>query len=787
MQTFEPTFASHATDPRSPRLQVAKLAALTIDERTVTDVTLAGHAYGPPLGSAPVLVVVGGITASALPFGKANGADDGSTTAAQGWWSALDDPELVDLEHTTVLCPAWPGSGSSWADFGAVPGGLSVLGLADLIAAWLDGIGCDAPVDFLGASLGGLVALAFAARHPARCSKVVSISAGLRPDGWGTAVRHLQRELVRDAIRRGDAASGMSHARQLGMLTYRSRDELETRFGKLVPHLERPPVASYLEHHGQRFAREFSAETFLLLSEAIDRCQLGATDAEVASALARIQAEVVVVGVPGDMLFPWPLQVELHRALRASGVRSSLWRLDSQLGHDAFLADQRKLAELLRTARAFAGSSPASSPRLREAREPLREVRVGMIGCGTVGTGLLELLERQRASIGDRFGVDFRVTRIAVRDVGKPRTPLAGSIPITDDPLALVTDPEVDVLVEVAGGEAMDPILRSALAAGKPVVTANKLVLATKLTELSTLATRAETPLYCEAAAAAAIPILRHLSHRADEIDGFSAILNGTTNYVLTRMEQDELPLAEAVRRAQELGFAEADPRADLQGDDAAAKLSILAYRAFGVWHRPGSFPVRGITELEPVDFELAAAMGFRIRSIARARRRAERLELAVEPMLLPAWHLLASVEEEYNAVYLECRASGDLSLFGKGAGGLPTATAVLGDLVDLAQGNSVAWPAPELATETVSSPRRRYVRITVDAHGAAERSPEAHLRRHGLDVLNRAFHREGEHDHFAFVTAACDDAAAGAIERALEQLGRVRRVRVISVADGSI
>src|SRR5262249_22683768 len=160
-----------------------------------------------------------------------------------------------------------------------------------------------------------------------------------------------------------------------------------------------------------------------------------------------------------------------------------------------------------------------------------------------------------------------------------------------------------------------------------------------------------------------------------------------------TRMEQAELSLSDAIAEAQVHGFAEADPSGDIDGLDAAAKLSILAYRAFGVWVRPDGFPVRGIRELDPADCDMAEAMGCRIRLIARATRLDAALDMAVEPVLLPAWHLLASVEEEYNAVYLRCAASGDLSLFGKGAGALPTATAVLGDLIDLAQDNSARWP----------------------------------------------------------------------------------------------
>ena len=228
---------------------------------------------------------------------------------------------------------------------------------------------------------------------------------------------------------------------------------------------------------------------------------------------------------------------------------------------------------------------------------------------------------------------------------------------------------ERDVVVEVAGGMEMEAILNAALAAGKPVVTANKTLLASKLADLGVLAQRTATPLYCEAAAAAALPILRHLSHRADEVDSLSGILNGTCNFVMTRMEQAELSLEKAVAEAQALGLAEGDPEADLSGMDAAAKLSILAYRAFGVWVHPNGFLVRGIREIGPADCDLAESMGCRIRLIARAARVNGALDMAVEPLLVPAWHLLASVEEEYNAVYLRCASSGDLSLFGKGAG----------------------------------------------------------------------------------------------------------------------
>ncbi|MGD9905807.1 MAG: homoserine dehydrogenase [Vicinamibacterales bacterium] len=765
----------------APRRLDVRRPAITIDGHRLAGVALSGWAYGPELGTAPVVVVVGGITASPFPFGDGRGEAQGGTDA---WWPALAGPDLVDTSRMTVLCPCWPGNGSTWEGFdqaGPSPA-ISVAGLADLVAAWLDGCGCTTPVTFVGASLGGMVGVAFAVRHPERCGRLIAISAGLRPDGWGTATRHLQRELVRDGIRNGDVATGMSRARQLGMLTYRGRDELDTRFGALEPGQERPPVAEYLEHHGRRFAERFPVKTFLLLSEAIDRGAIGAGAAARRALLERVTADTIVVGVPGDMLFPWALQVELHRELQAAGAQSSLWTLDSLYGHDAFLADQDRLAELLRGARAFGGAPVVGlRPRFQGVGvEPVRELRIGMVGCGTVGRGLLEMIARQQGAVADRYGVRFRVSRLAVRDLGKDRGPRAAGIPLTDRPLDLVSDPEVDVVVEVAGGTAMEPILTAALAAGKPVVTANKALLASKLAELGVLAQRTATPLYCEAAAAAALPIIRHLSHRADEVDSLAGILNGTCNFVMTRLEQAELTLDEAVAEAQALGFAEADPSADLDGSDAAAKLSILAYRAFGVWVRPDGFPVRGIREVDPADSDLAEAMGCRIRLIARAARTGGGLDMAVEPLLLPSWHLLASVEEEYNAVYLRCASSGDLSLFGKGAGALPTATAVLGDLIDLAQDNSVRWPVPQalpIATaggQIRPAPRRHYLRVTGEAHPGLERRVESLVRRAGLTVQNRAARNAPDRVHLAFMLSAGHDETVAEVSAAVARLARV-------------
>ena len=742
---------------------------MMVEGHALQDVLLAGYILGPELGTAPVVVIVGGITASPFPFGGPDGAEP--------WWPALNAPDLIDPTRHTILAPCWPGNGSTWQGFDEAPlPPLSASGLADLIAAWFDGIGCTSPVTYAGASLGALVGIALAVRHPERVAKLITISAGLRPDGWGTATRHLQRELVRDGQRRGDVTTGMVRARQLGMLTYRGRDELDTRFGVLAPDLEHPPVAAYLDHHGQRFAQRFPVRTFLLLSEAIDRTTTLRNDLE------KVTADVLVIGVPGDLLFPYALQHELYRELQAAGASASLWKLDSEYGHDAFLADQDKLAELIRDT-GFLRSTSEARPRFHGVgAKPLREIRIGMIGCGTVGHGVLDLLDRQRTALAERYGVRFRVTSIAVRDLTKPRN--VRDVPFTDRALDLVADPNVDVIVEVAGGDAVEPALTAALAAGKPVVTANKALLAKQLARLGVLAQRTGTPLLCEAAAAAALPIIRHLSHRADEVDSLMAIVNGTCNFVITRLEQDELTLDRAITEAQSLGLAEADPTADIDGHDAAAKLSILAYRAFGAWVPPDELPVRGIGELWPADCDLAEAMGFRIRLIAHAARHSAALSAAVEPVLLPDWHLLASVEEEYNAVYMKTASSGDLSLFGKGAGALPTASAVLGDLIDLAQDNSVQWPAPRDIPVTTLPARRHYIRISAEPHPGLVRRIDSIVRRAGLTVQNRAARGEPLVTHHGFLISPSDDATIAAVIDQLRELGRVEQTLWLGVAE---
>lgn len=392
----------------------------------------------------------------------------------------------------------------------------------------------------------------------------------------------------------------------------------------------------------------------------------------------------------------------------------------------------------------------------------MRVVRVGLVGGGVVGRALVELLAAQADDLAARMGVRFEVVRVAVRTLGRDRGATMNALPQTDDAQALAADPEIDLLVEVAGGVgSMSPVVRAALGRGCPVVTANKALVAAELGELVALADEHGVAFACEAAAAGAVPVLRTLGRRVEPVDRLLGIVNGTCNFLLTRMEQDEVRLEDALDEARALGLAEADPSADIDGHDAAAKLSILAYRAFGRWVRPAELRTVGIRSLRPEDCDLAGAMGFRLRHLAQAWQTDAGLALEAAPAVLPSWHLLAGVEEEYNAVYLSSAAAGDLALFGKGAGGPPTATAVLSDMVDIALGRAVHWPA--LRSGALVAPgdvaRRRYLRVHAARHPDLPGRIEALLRRAGLSVHSRASRIEGEETWLALVTSPCTDA----------------------------
>src|SRR3954471_6644135 len=315
-----------------------------------------------------------------------------------------------------------------------------------------------------------------------------------------------------------------------------------------------------------------------------------------------------------------------------------------------------------------------------------RTVHVGLLGCGHVGSALVRQIAEQGAAIEARTGVRLEVTRVAVRNLARERdVPLASSV-FTHDAAAVVVADDVDVVVEVIGGiEPARELIIEALKAGKPVVTANKELLANVGRELFETAESAGVDLLFEASVAGGIPLMRPLreSLAGERITRVMGIVNGTTNYVLTRMSEEGCSFADALAEAQRLGYAERDPTADIEGFDAAAKASIIASVAFGAQIVAGDVYREGITDVTVADISAAAELGYVVKLLAVAEERGGAVGVRVHPAMVPFDHPLATVRGSYNAVFIEGEAVGQLMLLGRGAGGGPTASAVLGDLID--------------------------------------------------------------------------------------------------------
>lgn len=318
-----------------------------------------------------------------------------------------------------------------------------------------------------------------------------------------------------------------------------------------------------------------------------------------------------------------------------------------------------------------------------------RVIRIGLLGCGTVGGGVVTILDGEADDVAARAGARLEVTRVAVRDVGKARDLPLPATAYTSDPLAVVEADDVDVVVEVMGGrEPASRLIRRALELGKPVVTANKELVAHEGPELFAAARAAGVDLAYEAAVAGAIPIIKPMkeSLAGDRIIRVVGILNGTTNYILTRMAEEGADYAEVLADAQRLGYAEADPTADVGGHDAAAKCAILASLAFDTTVHGEDVFREGIESVSADDIRTADRLGYVIKLVGIASEADDQVAVRVHPVFLPKTHPLAAVRGSFNAVYVEAAYAGELMFYGRGAGALPTGSAVVGDVMDVAR-----------------------------------------------------------------------------------------------------
>jgi homoserine dehydrogenase len=346
-----------------------------------------------------------------------------------------------------------------------------------------------------------------------------------------------------------------------------------------------------------------------------------------------------------------------------------------------------------------------------------RLVRIGMLGCGTVGSAVARTLDEHADDIARRAGVRLAITRVAVRDLGRDRdVPLPPAV-FTTDGVSIVEDPDVDVVLELLGGiEPARALALRALASGKPVVSGNKELLANAGAELEEAATAGGVDLAYEAAVAGGIPLIRPLreSLAGDRVTRMLGIVNGTTNYILTQMSERGWGFDEALAEAQGLGYAEADPTADVEGFDAAAKCAILASIAFDARVTIDDVFREGITRVTAADIADAGRLGYVIKLLAIAELDDDDISVRVHPAMVPTAHPLASVRDAYNAVFIEADKAGRLMFYGRGAGGEPTGTSVIGDLIRVAR--HVVYGG-RMQSADGDMPERR-IRPMAEAHG---------------------------------------------------------------------
>jgi len=426
------------------------------------------------------------------------------------------------------------------------------------------------------------------------------------------------------------------------------------------------------------------------------------------------------------------------------------------------------------------------------AAENSRPVGVALLGAGTVGSSLIALLAEPTAaaSLEARTGLSFEVIGAAVRDLGKGRDDAAWFDPakLTTDAAALIADERVEVVVELMGGiEPAAALVRQAIAAGKPVVTANKTLLADQGRELSALAELAGVDLNFEAAVAGAVPVVRTLreSLAGERITRVMGIVNGTTNFILSTMADAGAGYEETLAEAQALGFAEADPRADVDGHDAAQKAAVLAYLAFGADLKADAVTTIGIAQVSGEDIAAAKRLGYVIKLLCVVElANASAVAAKVAPTMVPLDHPLASVSGAFNAVFIEGGASGSMMLYGQGAGGPATASAVLGDLVDVAlrHRSSTSNPAPKIRKGLAIQPFEQsesafYLSIAVaDRPGVLAQVATA-FGDHGVSILSMEQVGLAEAARLVFVTHETSEGQMAETLQSLESLDAVEAI----------
>lgn len=635
----------------------------------------------------------------------------GTVRATEWWRGVVEAGGAIDPTQHAVLTANLLGgcdgtTGPTNQDPDVLPP-ITTRDQAAVLARLLDALGVTAPLLVCGGSLGGQVTLEFAASFPTRTRAAVVLAAPAAQTAQGLA----WNTIMRRAIALGGVHDGLALARMVGMLSYRTPEALERRFGRARSANDTYLVNEWLDVHGEKLVGRFDATSYGALIDAMDTHDVGRDRGGIAAALAPIADRLTGVGIPGDLLYPAETVREWAQSVQAQYVD-----LPSVHGHDAFLLETTRVSDILRDAIARAESrhdegtelrgdtraaAAQASTRVRDvavnasahgsahgsAQAPAtRPLRIALAGCGHVGGSLLDLFG-ERGATSDTV----RVQRVLVRDARRPRPALAQAVArglapsqsTITDPTELLDD-DVDVLVEAIGGTTTArTLVETALRRGIRVVTANKALLAERGPQLQQLAKANGTRLDFEGAVAGAVPIVRCVRSGAAGvgITAFSGILNGTSNFVLDRVAEGA-SLADAIRTAQQLGFAEADPTRDLSGEDAEDKLRVLSWLIFGI--DPAALKVvrRGIDEETAAWAAHVAAEGDRVKLIASCAREQGTLVARIIPTRVTRDDPWAAVSGPNNRIVIESASAGALVFHGPGAGGRATAGAVLSDVL---------------------------------------------------------------------------------------------------------
>ena len=674
------TVSAEPTSPRNARerrLSFAKMVVPPVIERTVVlDNFKLEH--GVPVPQVPAHFQLEGVL---------NQARDNLTVVvhaltgdarASHWWRGVVGPGCaIDTNSQAVLCVTLPDA-YTLAHVNSIPvPRIGTRDFARIVARLLDELQVDTPRLICGGSLGGMVTLEFAAGFPDRVRGAVVLAAPAAQTAHGAAWNAIMRRALDVA---GDR-DGLALARMVGMLSYRTPDGLERRFGRTTLRSGRYKVDEWLSAHGEKLVQRFSGNRYRALIDAMDLHDVGRERGGIAAALAPVRHKLHGAGIAGDLLYP---AESVREWTLLSGA--SYHEITSQHGHDAFLLEAGRVSAIIK--RALSESSIPDNRRAVSlpAHTQGKVLRIALAGCGHVGGALVQLLSGENP-LPDATP---QVVRTLALDGERVRPALASAfergiatdIRCSTDADQLL-DGDIDVLVEAIGGtDTASRLIERALRRGIRVVTANKALIAARGPELMALAWANRTRIDFDAAVAGAVPVVRSIRARSvgAGITRVQGILNGTCNYVLDRLSSGAT-LHEAIAEAQTLGYAEADPWRDLSGQDSEDKIRILAWLTFGI--APNALHVvrHGIDEATASWAVRVAAEGDRLKLIATIERTGDGIVGRIAPVRVPRDSPWARVAGATNRVAIESESVGLLVFEGAGAGGMATASAMLADL----------------------------------------------------------------------------------------------------------